>query len=83
MTGLASDRVRPKDIVFERHEVPFYTFADYTPQATLRMAYASHEIETPDNWLMLAGITFLMRLISFLPNTLRIFGGGDTIIIYC
>jgi hypothetical protein len=55
MTGLASDRVRPKDIVFERHEVPFYTFADYTPQATLRMAYASHEIETPDNWLMLAG----------------------------
>lgn len=42
--------VHPEDIAFQKNEIPFYTFADFTPQAVLRMPYAGYEIENPDPW---------------------------------
>ncbi|MFK7972217.1 MAG: hypothetical protein AB8F95_17740 [Bacteroidia bacterium] len=53
-SAFGTNRVKPRDIVFEKREIPFYTFADFTPQATLKMGYASHEITNPDKWLALS-----------------------------
>lgn len=44
------DEVLYKDIRLKRIEVPFYTFAEYTPQVALRMGYAQFEIQNAQEW---------------------------------
>lgn len=42
------------DIQFHEKEIPFYTFADYTPQVALRMEYAQFEVQNVQEWGELA-----------------------------
>ena len=42
------------DIEFHRAEIPFYTFAEYTPQVALRMGYAQFEVDNVNEWLALS-----------------------------
>ncbi|MEM6264047.1 MAG: hypothetical protein AAGI38_16150 [Bacteroidota bacterium] len=45
------DYIDKDDISFEKIEVPFYQFEEYTLQAVLRMPYAGYDIDSPDAWL--------------------------------
>ena len=47
------DRLYDK-IPFQQIELPFYTFAEYTPQVALRMDYAHFEFENPEEWTRIA-----------------------------
>jgi hypothetical protein len=53
---LRADDDRPLHvrIPFQHAEVPFYTFAEYTPQVAIRMAYAKATLENPGDWQALA-----------------------------
>ncbi len=42
-------------IQFYRWELPFYQFAEFTPQLALRTDYAKHEILNPGDWILLMG----------------------------
>lgn len=48
--GLRADDRCAFDIDFIEQEIPFYTFADYTPQVALRMAYAKFEVSNTEEW---------------------------------
>lgn len=52
--GLQADDRCAFDINFVEQEIPFYTFADYTPQVALRMEYAKFEVNNTDEWQSLA-----------------------------
>lgn len=45
------DRVVYGDVSFLRYELPFYTFAEFTPQVALRMEYAKFEVLNNEDWL--------------------------------
>ncbi|RMG63185.1 MAG: hypothetical protein D6722_17805 [Bacteroidetes bacterium] len=47
------DRLYDK-IPFRQVEVPFYTFAEYTPQVALQMDYAKFEFTNPEDWTRIA-----------------------------
>lgn len=44
----AKDVIVYQGITFNRYEIPFYTFAEYTPQLALRMDYANFEVSKDD-----------------------------------
>ena len=44
------DEVYYQDIRLQRIEIPFYTFAEFTPQVALRMEYAQFDIGNADEW---------------------------------
>ncbi|WNJ18760.1 hypothetical protein [Pontibacter sp. G13] len=46
----AEDVLYYGDIALKRHEVPFYTFTEFTPQVALRVEYARHELLNMDEW---------------------------------
>lgn len=46
----ADDRIVYDNIKWNTYEVPFYTFAEYTPQIALRMEYARFEMENASEW---------------------------------
>ncbi|MEO0472854.1 MAG: hypothetical protein AAF206_24775, partial [Bacteroidota bacterium] len=39
------------DIPFQTKEVPFYTFADFTPQVAVRMEYARFDLTNIEEWM--------------------------------
>ena len=51
LQGYADDRVVYGNVVFNRFEIPFYSFADLTPQVALRMEYAKFDVLNTDDWL--------------------------------
>ncbi|MDX2284380.1 MAG: hypothetical protein NW241_09470 [Bacteroidia bacterium] len=46
----ADDEPLYRSIPFRQIELPFYTFADYTPQVALRMDYAQAVLYNPEDW---------------------------------
>ena len=44
------DEVYYQDIRLKRIEIPFYSFAEFTPQVALRMEYAKFEISNEEEW---------------------------------
>ncbi|MEZ4828529.1 MAG: hypothetical protein R3C61_19915 [Bacteroidia bacterium] len=52
--ALADDRIVYDNIQWNTYEVPFYTFAEYTPQVALRMEYARFEVVNADEWQALS-----------------------------
>lgn len=51
---VADERTVYDDINWNTYEIPFYTFAEYTPQVALRMEYAGFEMENEQEWVALS-----------------------------
>ncbi|MEL6255577.1 MAG: hypothetical protein AAFR87_26470 [Bacteroidota bacterium] len=49
-TSFADDKVVYGDVTFLKYEIPFYSFAEFTPQVALRMEYAKFEVLNNDDW---------------------------------
>ncbi|MDX2246061.1 MAG: hypothetical protein SF052_04755 [Bacteroidia bacterium] len=50
----ADDRIVYDNIKWNTYELPFYTFAEYTPQVALRMEYAKFEMLNTSEWEILS-----------------------------
>ena len=48
---LGDDKFLFDDIPWNTVEIPFYTFAEFTPQVALRMEYAKFEVQNVGDWL--------------------------------
>jgi len=54
--AFGDDRIVYEGIPFYRYQIPFYTFAEYTPQLALRMDYAQFEVDQDgiDEWVKIS-----------------------------